>query len=197
MYVYEVTIANASNAFLQRYRLLIVLVEHNGPINSFAFNYNGSFLVSGGEVPVFQRIYQLTHLTRTLPSPPYSGRTPPESGEFGGTQIRRETVLSKYFSHAFQHQIAPEYQRNITVLLPDFHRNLMKTSVQHCTPTGLRRTQSGEFGGTQIGRETAIKIFFPRLWRGQYNTRSYFMSRKKYTEQESNLQHHKTCTLAN
>ena len=62
MYVYEVTIANASNAFLQRYRLLIVLVEHNGPINSFTFNYNGSFLVSGGEVPAFQRIYQLTHL---------------------------------------------------------------------------------------------------------------------------------------
>src|ERR1700678_998237 len=62
MYVYEVTIANASNGFLQRYQILIVLVEHNSPINSFAFNYNGSFLVSGGEVPVFQCIYQLTHL---------------------------------------------------------------------------------------------------------------------------------------
>src|ERR1700678_3214328 len=67
-------------------------------------------------------------------------RTPPDSGEFGGTQIRRETVLPKYFSHAFQHQITPEYQRNITVLPPDSHRNLMKTSVQHRTPTGLRQT---------------------------------------------------------
>src|ERR1700678_1492150 len=54
-------------------------------------------------------------------------RTPPESGEFGGSQIRRETVLPKYFSHTFQHQITPEYQRNITVLPPDSHRNLMKT----------------------------------------------------------------------
>ena len=62
MYVYEVTIANAFNAFLQQYRLLIVLVEHNSPINSFTFNYNSSFLVSGGEVPAFQHIYQLTHL---------------------------------------------------------------------------------------------------------------------------------------
>src|ERR1700678_81335 len=32
---------------------------------------------------------------------PYSYRTPPDSGEFGGTQIGRETVLSKYVSHAF------------------------------------------------------------------------------------------------
>src|SRR5271168_2511487 len=81
----------------------------------------------------------LSLLMKTLPSPPYSGQTPPESGEFGGTQIRRETVLSKYFSHTFQHQITPEYQRNITVLPLDSHRNLMKTSVQHRTPTGLRR----------------------------------------------------------
>src|SRR5271155_732763 len=73
-------------------------------------------------------------------------RTPPESGEFGGTQIRRETVLSKYFSHAFQHQITPEYQQNITVLPPDSHRNLMKTSVQHGTPTGLRRTLVSSVG---------------------------------------------------
>src|ERR1700678_1890111 len=81
-------------------------------------------------------------------------RTPPESGEFGGTQIRRETALPKYFSHAFQHQITPEYQRNITVLPPDSHRNLMKTSVQHRTPP-----DSGEFGGTQIGRETVLSKY--------------------------------------
>src|ERR1700678_3559467 len=67
-------------------------------------------------------------------------RTPPESGEFGGTQICRETVLPKYFSHAFQRQITPEYQWNITVLPLDSHRNLMKTSVPHCTPTRLRWT---------------------------------------------------------
>jgi hypothetical protein len=118
-------------------------------------------------------------LSRMLPSPPYSGRTPPESGEFSGTQIHTEKL----------------YYRNIfpTPFNTKLHRNINGISLySHQTPP-----DSGEFGGTQIGRETGIEIFFPRLWRGQYNTRYYFISRKKYTEQELNLQHYKTCTLAN
>src|ERR1700678_4565151 len=97
---------------------------------------------------------------RTLPSPPYSGRTPPESGEFSGTQIRRETVLSKYFSHAFQHQITPEYQQNITVLPPDSHRNLMKTSVQHRTPTGLCQTLVSSVG-LRLAEKQYYRNMFP------------------------------------
>src|ERR1700678_2614317 len=100
---------------------------------------------------------------RTLPSPliPVGlRRTPPESGEFGGTQICRETVLSKYFSHAFQHQITPEYQRNITVLPPDSHRNLMRTSVQHRTPTGLRQTLVSSVG-LRLAEKQYYRNMFP------------------------------------
>src|ERR1700678_3402521 len=87
------------------------------------------------------------------------------------------------------------YYRNIfpTPFNTKLHRNINGISLySHQTPP-----DSGEFGGTQIGRETGIEIFFPRLWRGQYNTRYYFISRKKYTKQESNLRHYKTCALAN